>query len=187
LKIKIDRQELFSIPNCLSYFRILLLPIFCVVYLGAESTWDYMIAGGILIVSALTDFFDGKIARRYNAITEFGKLLDPVADKLTLVAIALCLIPYYQKMIYLVIIMLIKEVYMFAMGYVHLKHGTKLDGAKWVGKICTATLFVALAILILIPQIEGTIADLIIGFEIIMVIMAILGYRKAFRQLKNTW
>jgi len=157
------------------------------VYLRAETTRDYMIAGGILIVSALTDFFDGKIARRYNAITEFGKLLDPVADKLTLVAIALCLIPHYQRMIYLVIIMLIKEVYMFAMGLVHLKHGRKLDGAKWVGKICTATLFVALAILILVPQIKGPIADLIIAFEIVMVVMAILGYMRAFHQLKKTW
>ena len=77
-----------TIPNILSIFRIILIPIFTYEFL-AES--DYTLAGIILIVSGLTDCLDGYIARRFNMITNLGKVLDPVADKLTQVMSALCL------------------------------------------------------------------------------------------------
>lgn len=61
----------------------MLIPLFCIIYIGADSIIDYYVAAGIVIISAVTDFLDGKIARRFYMITEFEKIIDPMADKLT--------------------------------------------------------------------------------------------------------
>lgn len=185
--MKIDKRELLAIPNILSYIRILLLPIFCVVYLSAETPKDYYMAGGIVIASGLTDLLDGKIARHYDAITEFGKFIDPLADKLTLGAIALCLIPQYKYMIYLALMILLKEALMMIMGIVHLRHGRKLGGAKMISKICTTTLFAALGLLILWHHFPVTVVNSLIAFEIFMVTITIITYMIEFHKMKQTW
>lgn len=69
---KIKKEEFFSIPNCMGYFRILLIPFFCVIYLKADSMKDYYLAAGIVAISTITDFLDGKVARKFHMITEFG-------------------------------------------------------------------------------------------------------------------
>ena len=80
------REEAFSIPNLLSYFRLLLIPVFIVLYVHEEFTAALI----TLAVSGLSDILDGRIARRYNMVTDLGKVLDPVADKLTQCAMMLC-------------------------------------------------------------------------------------------------
>ena len=80
-------QELLNIPNILTYFRFLFIPVFIWQYLHE----NYWLAGLALGLSALTDLLDGKIARKFDMITEIGILLDPVADKLTEAAVLLCL------------------------------------------------------------------------------------------------
>ena len=82
-------KEYFSIPNLMGYFRILLIPVYLFLYIRAETTEEYYMAAVVLLVSFLTDLFDGKIARRFDMVTEFGKILDPVADKLTQGAMAI--------------------------------------------------------------------------------------------------
>ena len=77
------KREYFSIPNLMGYLRIVLVPVYLWVYLTAQNSRDYYLAAGIMLVSFLTDLLDGQVARRFNMITEFGKVLDPVADKLT--------------------------------------------------------------------------------------------------------
>lgn len=89
--MKIQKREIFSIPNVLGYIRILLIPLFVWRYLTAQSGADYYTAAGIVLLSGLTDLFDGLIARRFHMITELGKVLDPIADKLTQAAIVFCL------------------------------------------------------------------------------------------------
>ena len=79
--IKDWRKEIFTVPNLLSLFRLVLIPIYVAIYLNAQSSADYYLAASILAVSCLTDMIDGKIARKYNLITDFGKFMDPVADK----------------------------------------------------------------------------------------------------------
>lgn len=112
-------KEIFTIPNLMSYFRILLIPVFCAVYLTASNTKDYYIAAGILLVSSLTDLFDGRIARRFHMVTELGKALDPIADKLTHAALAVCLAVRYPLMRALLVLMAVKEGYMGIMGLVN--------------------------------------------------------------------
>ena len=82
------KKELLTIPNFLSLFRLLLIPVYIRMYLQAETSLDYYMAGTVLGISCLTDLVDGKIAREYHMISNVGKLLDPLADKLlTTVAI----------------------------------------------------------------------------------------------------
>ena len=89
--MRIKKEDWFTIPNIMGYIRILLIPVFAWVYLHAESQSDYYIAAGIIGLSGLTDLFDGKIARKFNMVTELGKFLDPLADKLTLGVLILCM------------------------------------------------------------------------------------------------
>ena len=137
-------KEIFSIPNLMGYFRILLIPVFCVLYLNAESQRDFLLAGAVVLLSSLTDLFDGMVARRFNMVTQLGKVLDPVADKLTHAALAICLAVRYPLMWLLITLMVLKEGYMAIMGAIFLKKGRMIDGAMWFGKVCTATLFVGL-------------------------------------------
>lgn len=67
-----DKKELFSIPNLMCYFRMILIPFYCYLYITAETPKDYLWATVIVLISALTDLFDGQIARRFNMVTEFG-------------------------------------------------------------------------------------------------------------------
>jgi len=101
-------DKIITIPNLLSIFRILLLPVFVYLYLKADTGWEFFRATLVLAVSALTDLFDGKIARKFNMISRLGKVLDPIADKLTHITIAFCLCWQYPQMIYVLILLVIK-------------------------------------------------------------------------------
>ena len=171
-----SRKDLFTIPNLMGYFRIILIPIFMVVYIGADSRADYIAAAVILGISGLTDCFDGKIARHLNMITEWGKVLDPVADKLTQAAVFISLSFRYPTMRYLVILFVVKEMFMGIMGAIMLKKGSMMDGARWYGKICTAVLYGAMVILLLVVDLSYFAAGLIISICIIMNIFSFACY-----------
>ena len=135
---RFSKKEIFSIPNLMGYFRILLIPVFCYLYITAETEREYLYAALVVLLSSLTDLFDGKIARRFHMVTELGKALDPIADKLTHAALAICLATRYPMMWALIALMLVKEGYMGVMGIIFLKKGKMLDGAMWFGKtVCT--------------------------------------------------
>ncbi len=180
-------KEVFSIPNCMSFFRLLLIPVFCVAYLKADKPADYYAAAGIVLLSALTDFFDGKIARKFHMITDFGKFLDPVADKLTHGALVLCLAFRYPSMKYLLIILLLKELFMLVIGVINLRHGSKLEGAKIFGKICTATQFVLYGLLILYYTINVNTANVLIAIETLILLVTWGLYIPVFVKMKKTW
>lgn len=97
----ISKKELLSIPNLMGYFRLIMIPVFVWLYLRASTDADYYRAAIVMGISSITDMFDGMIARKFNMITEFGKLLDPLADKLTHGAILLCLWSRYPLILLL--------------------------------------------------------------------------------------
>lgn len=130
-----NKKDLFTIPNIICYVRILLIPVFCWLYITAETPADYGWATFVVLFSSFTDLFDGMIARKFNQVTELGKVLDPVADKLTHAAMAFCLLTRYKLMWALLALMLIKECYMAWMGIKFLKKDQMMDGAMWYGKI----------------------------------------------------
>ncbi len=179
---RFDKKEIFSIPNLMGYFRILLIPVFCYLYIVKEA---YLAAAGTVLISSLTDLFDGKIARRFHMVTELGKLLDPVADKLTHGALALCLAFHYPLMWVLIVLMAVKEGYMGIMGLLLLKKGKKLDGAMWFGKVCTAVLFAGLLVLFLFPNLPGPIANGGILFMMAVMVFTLCSYVPIFRKMRK--
>ena len=81
--IKDWKKEILTIPNLLSLFRLLLIPVYVSIFLNASVPAHYYRSGSILALSCLTDLIDGKIARRFNMISRVGQVLDPLADKIT--------------------------------------------------------------------------------------------------------
>ena len=183
---KYTRKELLSIPNLMGYFRLLMIPVFVYLYLHAETDRGYYAAAAVMGISSITDMFDGLVARKFNMITEFGKFLDPFADKMTHGAILLCLWTRYPYMAVLVVLFVVKEGFMAVMGLVKLREGKKLDGAMWFGKVCTAILFVGLLVLFLFPALpEAVVTVIILGMMVIMGITLCL-YVPVFRKMKHS-
>lgn len=180
---RLDAREIFSIPNIMGYFRMVLIPVFCYLFFTAETDRDYLVAAGIVLVSTVTDFLDGLVARKCNMITELGKFIDPLADKLTHAALAVCLAYRYPLMLLIVGIMLIKEGFMAVMGIIKLKDGKKLDGAKWFGKICTATLFLVMCILLLFPSMPIQIVNTLILFCAAVMVFTLIMYIPVFKKM----
>lgn len=180
-----NKKEIFSIPNLMGYFRILLIPAFCYLYLTAENEHEYFLAALVVLISSLTDLFDGKIARRFHMVTELGKALDPIADKLTHAALAICLATRYPLMWVLIALLAVKEGYMGIMGLIFLRKGKMLNGAMWFGKVCTAILFAGLFVLFLFPEIPMFFVNgIIFGMMIVMGITLCM-YIPVFKKMKN--
>lgn len=149
MKLSTDwRKEIQTIPNLLSIFRIFLLPI----YLYFVLRQSFYIAGAVIVVSGLSDYLDGVIARRYNQVTDLGKVLDPFADKLTQLFLILSM-AWYRPWLWLLFgLFLIKEGFMFVAGLIGLSKNIKLSGAKWYGKVATAVIYVGMILLLLFPE-----------------------------------
>lgn len=157
--MQITKKEIFTIPNIMGYVRILLIPVFIILYLNGNHT----LAIVALAVNILTDFFDGIIARKFNQITELGKLIDPVADKLTQAAVVITLAFTYPLLWPVFAIEFIKESFMMAAGAITIrKKNRKLNGAKWFGKIGTAITDFSLFALLAFPQMPSSISTGII-------------------------
>lgn len=178
--IKDWKKEIWTIPNLLSLFRLILIPVYVVIYLNATETAHYCIAAGILAVSCLTDLIDGKIARHFNMISTVGKILDPVADKATQFTLTVCLAIRYPMLWYLAGFIFVKEMFQLIVGYITLRKGQILSGALLTGKICTTVLFVSLIALVLFPGLSETtvywIALVDGAFLLISLISYILAY-----------
>ncbi|HJC56286.1 MAG TPA: CDP-alcohol phosphatidyltransferase family protein [Candidatus Eisenbergiella intestinipullorum] len=183
MKHKIDRKEIFSIPNLMGYFRILLIPVFSWMYCTADSVGDYYAAAAVVGISGLTDMFDGKIARRFDMITELGKFIDPLADKLTQAALLICLAVRYPLMRAVLALFVVKEGFMAVMGALLLPRGKKLDGAMWFGKVCTAVLYAVLFLLLLLPGIGTAAANVLIGICGAFLLFSFVMYIPVFRRM----
>jgi len=177
------RKQIFSIPNMLGYFRILLLPLIVWRYVTADSIAEFHMAAVIIGISGITDFLDGFIARKFNMITNLGKIVDPVADKLTQAAIVFSLSFRFQWLIPVVVLFVIKEGFMGIMGVILLKKGKMLNGAKWFGKVSTAVLYVVMFILILAPNIQEQIANTLIVLSGFLLLMSFILYIPVYKKI----
>ena len=146
------QHRILTIPNALSLLRLLMIPLFVWLYVGKH---DYLGTGIVLILSGVTDTLDGFIARHFHMVSDVGKALDPVADKLTQIAMLSCLVTRFPLVLLPLIVLVVKEVTDGVMGLVILKKSGEVHGAVWHGKI-TTVLFYATMILhvfwIEIPQ-----------------------------------
>ena len=176
------KKEAFSLPNILSYLRILLIPAFTYLYFNGE----YVSAALLVAFSGLTDMADGFIARRFDMITDWGKILDPVADKLTQASLIVCLLSRYKDMWLLVGVFLVKELTMGLAGLFTLcKKKKKLSGAMWFGKVSTVVQFVAMIALFAFPMPDKAVDVIILTCAAFMVLAFVLYMREYFLLIKN--
>lgn len=178
--IKDWKKEIFTIPNLLSLFRLLLIPVYIVIYLHATMPTHYFIAAAILAVSCLTDLIDGKIARHFNMISTLGKILDPIADKATQFSLIICLALKYPVLWYLVCLFVVKESFQLIAGGVNLHKGKMLKGALISGKICTTILFISLILLVLIPDLHLSFVNWIAVIDAVFMLIAFADYVVAY-------
>lgn len=176
MEIKDWKKEIFTIPNILSMFRLLLIPLYVSIYLNAKQEADYYLAAAILAVSCLTDLIDGQIARRFHMISTVGKVLDPFADKVTQFTLVLCLAIKYPVLWSLVVLILVKELFQLTAGILNFKKGRMLKGAQFTGKICTTVLFISLIVLVMMPDIPTHYVPWIALVDGIFLLVAFVDY-----------
>lgn len=170
------KKQIFTIPNLLSLFRLLLIPVYVVIYLNATSTTDYIVSAAILAVSCLTDLVDGYIARQFHMISTVGKILDPLADKFTQFTLIVCLAIRYSVLYWIIGLFVIKELFQLIAGAVSVLKGWILKGAQFSGKICTTVLFASLTLLVLLPNIGETAVTVIAIIDALFLLYAFIDY-----------
>ena len=166
-------SKIFTIPNVLSFFRILLIPVIIWLYLVKDnSIW----AGYILILSGVTDVLDGFIARRFNMTSDLGKVLDPVADKLTQAAMLICLSIRFPLMIIPFVLLLARDIYMGISGLLVIQRKNVVMGAEWHGKAATFLLYTTMIIHIFFPGISKTVSIIFIAACTLMIAITFILY-----------
>lgn len=173
------------VPNALTVLRFLLIPIIVIACVQGQ----YILAIAVLSISGLTDILDGTIARKYNYITDFGKLMDPLADKATQISLLTTLFIKGAIPIWILAIVVLKEFCMVS-GASFLYGKELVVSSKWYGKLATVLFYVAMVISLFLEQIGNTtnniikaigIADTIIYYlAIITTIASLIMYMKAF-------
>lgn len=177
----IFRKDIFTIPNLLSFLRLALIPVYTSLYLKSDY---FLLAAGILTVSCLTDLLDGYIARRFHMISNLGKFLDPLADKITQLTVILCLAARHPLVKALLPLFLTKELLQCTLAYLHFRNGKTLDGALWAGKLSTAVLFLSLIILMATSSPSPSFVKFAVLTDALFLIISLACYLAAY--LGNT-
>ena len=200
---KENMAELFdgwnTIPNWLCFLRIALIPVFSVMFIKGQ----YVAAFITMIIAALTDLFDGKIARKYNMVSNLGKILDPIADKLSQMAIVIILIvKFWDGMLrYILFLFIVKELLMLAGGALLLSKGLRPTAAEMWGKVATTVFYVFMILIIALGGessalygvkffepfiLSNTVVWVLIIISVVMTFISLFGYVPGFiRQLKE--
>lgn len=168
-------NKILTIPNLLSMVRLLLIPVIVWLYVIKK---EYALAAVVLVISGLTDTVDGYIARRFHMISNLGKILDPVADKLTQGIVILCLVTRYPFMGIAFILFVVKEIINALSHMIMMKKSGKVYGADWHGKIVTILLYVVMFLHVVWGNIPKIISDTSIVISIIMMIVSMILYIK---------
>ena len=179
------KKEVFTIPNLLSTFRIGLIPVYMFLYLGATERLHYLLAGSVLAFSCMTDIADGVIARKFHKVTNVGKILDPLADKLTQFTLMLCLSSRYPVLQPVLALFLIKELFQCGALVFFAQKGKALPGALPAGKLCTTVLFCSLTMLILFPEIPKSSVIFLSWIDISFLLFSFTSYLWAYWGSRN--
>lgn len=178
MHFKFTRRDILTIPNAMSFFRLLLIPVIIWLYCSREN---YLWAVGVIALSAVTDIADGKIARRFSMVSDFGKVLDPVADKLTQLALIICLLSRYSWLWLLLALFIVKEALMAFWGYLTMRLTDSVNSARWYGKLSTVTLYASMMILFLFPKIPETAAAVLSVVCAFVMVLSLVLYGNFYR------
>lgn len=197
-------KELFTgcltIPNLLSVIRIALIPVFAVLFNNGNYGWAVF----VLAMSGLSDFFDGKIARKFNQISALGKMLDPVADKLTQITIAIMFYITFsgssdetvKTFSWIFLVFLIKEAVMIVAGVIMIIFGLKPCAAEMPGKIATFAFYLIMCIIIAFGPDIGILSSVFTLPSVVMIVLVCISlvltliaffsyFPDVFRQIKE--
>lgn len=184
-----------TIPNWLSFIRIALIPVFAVLFVQGHQ----LVAVIVMICAALTDLFDGKIARKFNQVSNLGKILDPIADKLSQMAIVIVLLyTYWENPIkYLFFFFIVKEVLMLLGGALLLSKGMRPTAAEIWGKVATNVFYIAMIIILAFGEngalcnvdhftLPSVVTWVLVALSALSALVSLLGYVPGFlKQLKE--
>lgn len=172
-----------NIPNYLSIFRICLVPVFVITYFANEGTMKTY-AAIVYAFAAFTDFLDGFIARKFSLITNLGKVLDPLGDKVMTLAALICITIDKVIPIWAVIVFFLKESLMGIGGLVIYKiAGTEIPQSNYIGKLSTVIFFVIGVTLMLFQEIPHGVALAMISVAIGFMLIALGSYIMTFSGL----
>ena len=175
----------WNIPNALSVVRMALIPVFMVLYLLRVDTWAF----AVLLVSGLTDAVDGFVARRFDMITDCGKLLDPLSDKLTQVAVVVCLTTRYTELLPLTVLCFVKELSQAIGGILLLKKNVQAQGARWFGKVSTVLFYATMLVIVLwydaLTVTAPWVLWLLVSLVGVSMLCAFVGYLQMFIRIRR--
>ena len=179
----VKKQRIFTVPNLLSFFRLLLIPQIVWLY-GTRQAYTQALL--VLILSGLTDVADGIIARKFDLVSDFGKALDPIADKLTQIATLWCLVTRFPHMWLPLSVLMVKELFTGAMSLYAVKKSGEVKGADWHGKLCTVLLYGAIGLHMLWSGIPMVLSKLLMLLCMaVMCLSGVLYWYRNFKQIKG--
>lgn len=166
-------NKVLTLPNLLSIFRIILIPQFVWAYCIQR---DSLLTAVLLLISGVTDSLDGLIARKYHLISNLGKALDPIADKLTQGAMFLCLITRFPLMIIPFILLLVKEAAVGISSLAVIRKTGSVHGAVWHGKVTTCMLYAMMTLHVVFPNISTSLSTALIAACTAMMLLSFVMY-----------
>lgn len=175
-----SRNKIFTVPNILSFCRLAMISLIVYCYIWLENS---LLTAGLLLLSGITDVADGIIARTFNMVSELGKALDPIADKLTQAVVLVCFISKFPYVLAAVVVFAVKEI-LNGLGNLRLMRSTgKVHGALWHGKISTALLYIVMFIHLVWYTIPPTLSYILISLCIAVMLLSSVLY--TIRNIKS--
>ena len=177
MRKRLAKKDIFTIPNGLSLFRLLLVPV--IVWLYCKAGRHYA-ALGVVALSGLTDIADGYIARHFNMVSDVGKVLDPIADKLTQAALLICLASRYKVIYWVFALLCLKEVLQGLLGLAAVRVTGEMQAARWYGKVSTGVFYGTMILLLFFAEMPQNWACALICLCAAALIMALVLYVRHF-------
>ena len=188
-KNEVISKDLMTIPNAMSFIRIILITPFVAFFVAAKYiTNNYIPAIIILAISGISDLLDGMIARKFHQESELGKVLDPLADKLTLIAVGVCLIFIQPYVLPLMIIMVLKDALMIIGGTIIINKGVIPPKSSWYGKASTFMFYISVGMVVLMEIFKyknETLSLTVLGVTAGMMIFSLVNYAIIFFKIQK--
>lgn len=166
-----------NLPNKLTILRVIMIPFFVLALLiegGENQTYRY-IAAAIFIIASLTDMLDGKIARKYNLVTNFGKFMDPLADKLLVCSALICMVELRELPAWMVIVIISREFIISGFRLVASDNGVVIAASYW-GKFKTTFQMIAVVLLILRIEALAMVTTAVVWIALALTVISLVDY-----------
>ena len=166
-----------NLPNKLTVLRVIMIPFFVValLYDGGENQTLRYVAAAIFIIASLTDMLDGKIARKYNLVTNFGKFMDPLADKLLVCSALICLVELKELPAWMVIVIISREFIISGFRLVASDNGVVIAASYW-GKFKTTFQMIAVVLLIVGIPALSMVTTAVVWIALVLTVISLVDY-----------